>query len=150
MKRFLSVALAMSLALCALAEDFNLYIINSASEKTSYAVSDLQKITFDSGMVVITASDGTSTSVNISDISQMYFNTETADAINALEQAAIRFDGQTISFTGQATKVSVYQPSGALVASGSDLQGSSISLAELPSGVYLVNIDGKGFKVIKR
>lgn len=150
MKRILSVAIATCFALSALAEDFNLYIIDSANEKTAYAVNDLQKITFDNGSVVITANDGTTASFSISGISQMYFNTEAADGINAIDQAAIRFDGQAISFTGRADRVTVCQPNGTLVATGTDLQGSSLSLADLPTGIYIVNIDGKGFKVVKQ
>lgn len=144
------MALAIALAAQALAEDFNLYVIDSSNEKTAYAVSDLQKITFDNGSVVITTTSGTTAAYSISGIGQMYFDTEASDAINDIDQAAIRFNGQDISFPGRADRVTVCQANGALVAAGKDLQGRSLSLADLPAGVYIVNIDGKGFKVVRQ
>lgn len=150
MKRTLLAAIAALFCLSAMAEDFNLYIINAASEKTTYAVTDLQKITFEDGSVVVTTTAGTTATVAISDIAKMYFNTESAEGINAISQSAISFDGNTIHFAESADKVSVYSASGSLVATGSQLAGSTLSLSDMPHGVYIVAIDGKSFKVIKQ
>ena len=150
MKRFLSVAFAALLALSLTAEDFNLYIVDNTSAKATYAVSDLQKITFESGNVVVTTTTGTTASVAISDIAKMYFNTETAEGIGSVAQASVTFNGQVLSFSGTADKVDIYTVSGALVASGRQLDGSAISLADMPDGVYVVRIDGQSFKVIKQ
>ena len=149
MKRLLT-AFTLLFCLSAMAEDFSLYIINSASETTTYAVTDLQKITFESGNVVVTTTAGTSTTVSISDIAKMYFDTSSAEGIDAIRQSAISFDGTAIHFAEAADKVNVYTVSGTLVATGSQLAGTSLSLSDMPDGVYVVSIDGKSFKVIKQ
>ncbi len=151
MKKFLLVAIATILSLPALADDYNLYIVNTSNVKTAYAVSDVQKITFENGNVVVTATDGTTVSTAISAISELYFNTETAESISRLNtDGTFSFDGENITLAHATSTIRVYQASGLLVASLTASDGQPISLSQLPRGIYIVNVDGLNFKIAKR
>jgi len=149
MKKMLLVAIATICSLSAFADDLNLYIIDSSNTEASYPVSSLQKITFESGNVVVTTTSGTTASTAISDVSKMYFGTASTAIETAQAAQDIAFDGQNITVLGGG-KVSVFQPSGALVASATADDGQTISLQTLPKGIYVVKMDGKSFKVVKK
>ena len=72
MKKFFLAAFAALFSLTCLADDYYLNVIANATD--SYATASLKKISFENGNVVVTTSDGASTSYAISSISQMYFS----------------------------------------------------------------------------
>jgi len=127
MKKHLLLACMACFSLAALADDINLYIVNNASEKTSYAVSDLQKITFSEGNVVLTHTNGQTTAVAISEVSSMYFDTETAEAINLVRDGEVNLDNATIY----------------------DLSGRRLN--GLQRGVNIIRTaEGKSLKIVKK
>ena len=76
MKKFFLAAFAALFSLTCLADDYYLNVIANATD--SYATASLKKISFENGNVVVTTSDGASTSYAISSISQMYFSSTSA------------------------------------------------------------------------
>lgn len=125
-KRILSALLA-CFSLAAMADDINLYIVDTASEKTSYAVSDLQKITFADGNVVLTHTNGATTAVAIAKVSSMYFDTETAEAISLVRDGEVNL-----------ANAEIY-----------DLSGRRLS--GLQRGVNIIRTaEGKSLKVVKK
>ena len=147
MKKFFLAAFAALFSLTCLADDYCLNVIANATD--SYATASLKKISFENGNVVVTTSDGASTSYAISSISQMYFSSTSAGIGSISNDKSFAWDGTTLSLNGLKGKVQVYQPSGALVASEST-DSQSINLSRLSKGVYVVNVDGKSFKIIKK
>ena len=147
MKKFFLAAFAALFSLTCLADDYYLNVIANATD--SYATASLKKITFENGNVVVTTSNGTSTSYAISSISQMYFSSTSAGIGTISTDSNIAWDGTTLSLNGLKGKVQVYQPSGALVASES-ADAEHINLSRLSKGVYVVNVNGQSFKIVKK
>lgn len=147
MKKFFLTAVAVLFSLTALADDYYLNVIANATD--SYATASLKKITFENGNVVVTTSNGASTSYAISSISQMYFSSTSAGIGSISTDSNIAWDGTTLSLNGLKGKVQVYQPSGALVASES-ADAERINLSRLSKGVYVVNVNGQSFKIVKK
>lgn len=127
MKKSILLALVACFSLVAMADDFNLYIVNNSAEKTSYPVSELQKITFSDGNVVLSHTDGQTTQVSISKISTMYFDTASSDAIELVKNGEVSLEGATVY----------------------DLAGRRVN--GLQRGVNIVKTaDGKSVKIVKK
>ena len=147
MKKIFLAAFAALFSLTCLADDYYLNVIANATD--SYATASLKKITFENGNVVVTTSNGASTSYAISSISQMYFSSTSAGIGSISTDSNIAWDGTTLSLNGLQGKVQVYQPSGALVVSES-ADAERINLSRLSKGVYVVNVNGQSFKIVKK
>jgi|GEM_PF-1322897 len=134
-----------------MAEDNHLYIEPNAGETTDWSVPSLQKMTFQNGNVVLTMKDGTSTYTPISSIKRMYICTPSANGINDVESnAQCTWDGERLHVSAkQNTPVRVFSVNGALVRSVR-LTDTSIDLQGLSRGMYIVNVDGQNFKVLKK
>lgn len=127
MKKSILLALVACFSLVAMADDFNLYIVNNAEEKTTYPVSELQKITFSDGNVVLSHTNGSTTEVSISKISTMYFDTASSDAIELVKDGEVSLEGATVY----------------------DLAGRRVN--GLQRGVNIVKTaDGKSVKIVKK
>lgn len=85
MKKFFTLFILSALSSAAFADDFTLYY--DASEGTENnkidAVSNLQKITFEDGKMVVIRKDGSSTSTAITSVKRLFFSTEQAVGIEA-------------------------------------------------------------------
>lgn len=146
MKRILFAIIATFASLSVFADDeTGLYIV--ASETSTYAVSELKKITFSDGNVVVEKTDGTSTTTAMSSISRMYFGA-ISTGIQDVNLAGNNFDGKSITM-GNKGRVRIFRASGQMVSDGNYEPGQSVSLESLPSGVYVVEIGGNSFKVAK-
>lgn len=139
MKRIALLSLSLLSCLLSFSEDFNLYIVDTSGEKVSYAVEDLQRLTFSDGNVVITTTSGETSSVAISGIGEMYFDTETADGLQEVTVRAAQ--------TGET--VHIYTSAGVRVSEAKVGEDGSVDLDALPRGVYIIDVSGKGYKVVK-
>lgn len=121
MKKIFSLATALMLGLSAFADDFNLYY-DSAEEKNNKieTISNMQKIVFENGNVVIMLKDGTSTSLPTEGMTRLFFSTETAVGIEEVEETTACKKGEVYDLTGRKLNIDVN---------------------ELPKGIYI--IDGK-------
>ena len=123
MRKYITLAAACILSMTALADDFNLYSATATSGSNKIeSVDNLQKLTFENGTMVVIRKDGTTSTINLSSISKLYFSTE----------EAVGIEDVTAEDDATATKGEVY-----------DLTGRKINIApnNLPKGLYI--IDGK-------
>lgn len=135
MKTTILSLLTVLCATTAQADDLSLYIEPNAGESTSHEVAKLQKMTFESGNVVLTAKDGTTVTTAISDIKRMYFDA-TATAIDGL------LDNCPTAYT-------IHSANGVCVASGTATSAATIDMGALPHGLYIISIKDKNFKIVK-
>ena len=150
MKKLLLAAIAAFACLSAFADDINLYVRNTSNVESSYAVSNLRKISFSNGNVVLTTQAGKTESIAISSVSKMYFSTVSAGINDTFGKNAMTWDGENLTFETAVGKVNIYQPSGVLVMCAKTADAQSISLARLPKGIYLVKVGEKSFKIVKK
>ena len=150
-KILLSLIMTVTTCITASATDFYLWLIQTSGDEQSWAVSDLQKITFSGSNVVITATDGSSKTVAMNEVSKLNFQTSPT-AINSLQvESSVRFNGDNLQVSvSEGTAVDVYSPTGTLVGKGSVDATGMVSLSNLPKGVYMVKVGGKTSKVLKR
>lgn len=152
MKQILSLSLLLSaLPVAMQAEDNHLYIQPSAGEKLLWGVPSLQKISFLDGNVVLTKKDGTAAYVPIPTVKRMYISTPSAEGIEAVESGRpYRWDGDVLRLDARPDAlVRIYSVTGALVMQ-TRLSGASADCSALGGGLYVVNVEGRIFKVVKK
>lgn len=150
-KLLLSFMMTVTTCLTASATDFYLWVTQTSGDETSWAVSEVQKITFSGSNVIVTATDGTSATFAMSDVSKLNFQTSPT-AINSLQvESPVRFVGDNLQVSAsEGTAVDVYSATGALVGKAYVNGSGQVSLSNLPKGVYMVKVGGKTSKVLKR
>ena len=150
-KILLSLTLALVSSLTASATDFYLWLNAASGDETSWAVSGLQKITFSGTNVVITTTDGSSSTYAMSDVSKLHFETSPT-AINDVQAGqAVRFDGTALQVSAsEGTRVDVFTATGTLAGRATVDGTGRVSLSNLPSGVYMVKIGNNTTKILKR
>lgn len=134
MKRSVFISLFALVSLLAQADDLGLFIESSTGVTTSYEVSSLQKMTFEDGNVVLSPKNGEAIVTSIANIKRMYF--DQVSAINAMLDA-------------QPSNYAIYNVKGMKLAEGTATTYSDIPTTRLGSGLYLVRIGNKTFKIVK-
>lgn len=145
MKKLLMAVVAAFVSLTALADgEKGLYIINT--ETNTIPVAEIQKITFENGNVVVKKTTGESSTFAMTDISRMYFG----ELTTGIDEVAVEgsWDGKSITLAADC-KVEVFNASGIAVSQGSFSKGDVINLESIPSGIYIVKIGDKSFKIAK-
>jgi|GEM_PF-1507244 hypothetical protein len=125
----------------------------TSGDEISFALTNF-RITFSSDSVY-TQSEGNTTAFATSDVAKMNFS-ETPTGISKayISKESISYDGDntlTIHYQGSATKAVLYSSAGVRLKAYDIVNGeNSIGLSDIPRGVYLITIDGKAVKIMKR
>ncbi|MCH5175726.1 MAG: hypothetical protein J1F40_07555 [Prevotellaceae bacterium] len=121
MKKLFTLATVLMLGLSAFADDFNLYYDSTEGQGNKIeSVSNLQKLTFEEGKLVITLKDGTSKSLPTAGITRLFFNTETAVGIKDVEETTADKKGEVYDLTGRKLNI-------------------DLNSEKLPKGIYIID-----------
>ena len=118
------------------------------------ALDNLRQITFDGTTVNIEQNDGARSNATMGDISRIYFS-DLSSIHGTLQQTDrlveyLSADEVAINASAGST-VSIYNLTGAqLLTTRLSAQGGTISIANLPQGVYIVKANERTAKIIKR
>ena len=118
------------------------------------ALDNLRQITFDGTTVNIEQNDGARSNATMGDISRIYFS-DLSSIHGTLQQSDrlveyLSADEVAINASAGST-VSIYNLTGAqLLTTRLSAQGGTISIANLPQGVYIVKANERTAKIIKR
>ncbi len=133
------------------AEDNHLYIQPNTGEVQTWGVPSLQKISFQDGNVMVTKKSGSTAYVPISSVKRIYICTPSANQIDfANEKKSYIWEGEKLFISGNhGVLVTVYSVAGNIVLQ-ERLTESYIDFHNIQNGLYLVNVNGHIFKVIKK
>ena len=133
------------------AEDNHLYIYSNAGEKLSWSVPSLQKMTFQDGNIVLTKKDGKVAYTPISTVNRMYVSTPSSEKIEKVgEDLKYSWDGERLQLDARpGTPITVYNVTGTVVLRET-FSGDALNLHSLDKGVYIVNVGGQTFKIVKK
>ena len=130
------------------AEDFQYLTVKTNEAEQSITLATIQKITFDTkaNNVVVTTSEGTVT-FPIEEMQKMFFaSTPSAIKQLPLQSEALRVRNGNLEVQGRGF-VYIYSSNGTLMQAAKVEDGASISLSNLPKGVYIINKEGQTIKV---
>ncbi len=160
MKRIYTILLFCVITLTAWSQEMAHVLIVELRDGTSakFALTDKPVISH-SGNDVLIKSDWLSATYSIDAVRKYRFKEQDITGIEAAEAeeqfTVVYTDGETVRIggAGDKTRASVFAIDGRKVAAevGNDGNMLSVSLINLPSGVYIVNVNGKqSFKVVRK
>jgi len=152
MKKFrtLMASLMLALASTALADNYQYLTITQDGGDTSFTVSNIQKITFDTTNMILQLMDGTSQSLPLSGLQKMFFS-DGANAIASMGEAksTIQFKGGMLhADIARGEKLTVYNMKGEQVLSAN--QSGTYDLTTFVKGVYIVKVGAEAKKVVNK
>jgi hypothetical protein len=151
MKKILLTWMMLTSAFALHAEDNHLYIQPNAGEKLSWSVPSLQKMTFQDGNIVLTQKDGTVAYAPIATVKRMYVSTPSADNIESTDATLFySWNGDKLQVNVQpGTPINVYNVAGSVVLHGI-YSGDVVDFQGVDKGLYIVNVGGRTFKIVKK
>ncbi len=144
MKKVFSFLLIMLLGLPVFAADV-IYVRQTTGD-TQFSISNIKEITFPSGSVVMTMSDGSSKTYSSSTFVSLRFDGKINVVVEGVEDGVneIVYDGVIVKAPQEG--ISVYSTDGRLVLSSEE---SIVDVSSLTSGVYIVKAGGLTSKIVK-
>ena len=153
MKKLLILFILLVSALAVKADDMLLQIWQADGQVVTIALSEEPVTRYADGNLIITT---TKTSITYPLEKVRKYTYVSADGISSLEGMKSRLsqDGETLIFSGlsQGTEITMYSTSGLVlrkVKSGSQAK-ITVSVSDLPPGVYLVKVNSVTYKITKR
>ena len=152
MKKILLIASLITLATTAAAQ--HLVVEKTGTDNEIVTLDNLKQITFDGITVNIEQNDGTKNSTTMGNINRIYFSdlSSIADVHQQDDNLVEYLSADEIAINANAgSAVSIYSLTGAsLLTKRINAQGSAISIANLPKGIYIVKANERTTKIIKR
>ena len=153
MKRFLIIAILFIAAMPGFAQ--RIVLEKSDNAKQAVALQNFRRITFSGSTVNITQNDGTFFGTEMSDIVRIYFDDYTridAPDFNDGKELISYISSDEVAVNCDAgEEIAIYSISGTIVLKAiQDSDGGSISIANLPKGIYLLRANRQTVKMIKK
>ena len=137
-KILILIATALTFGIGAKADNYVLRLYSQDGSVASWPVSQLQRLTFADGQVAVTLTDG---------------NTSTYAALSTERLSFGLPDGIRSMTTGSAdrkTTAIIYTLQGVCIAQQQVSSANAIDLGQLPAGIYIVNMNGKKYKIARK
>ena len=153
MKKLLSFIVLFTFALSSMAEDLILQIWQSDGKVVNIDLNEQPVTRYADGNLIITT---TKTTISYPLEKVAKYTYVSAEGIQSLESMRSKFsqDGETITFSGlkQGTEIAVYASSGQMLrkTKAGPHAKTTVSVSDLPLGVYLVKVNSVTYKITKR
>ena len=154
MKNFRTLVTSIMLTLgsiVATADDYQFLTVSQADGKTNFAVSNIQKITFDTSNMLLHLSDGTIQSLPLSSLQKMFFTDGGTIGISPISSTKSKLhfaDGMLRVEVATGEHVELYNMKGERVFSNN--QSGTYDMNHLPKGVFIVKVGQEAKKIINR
>ena len=152
MKRLFTILLLLTATLTVAAQQMR--IDKGYNNEQVIALADFKQITFDGATVNIELTDGTIESSTMEEIHGIYFGdfTSIEEGVAASEEFISYLSTDCISVNCSAgTVVTIYNLTGSqLLQTRQQSDAGSISIANLPRGIYIVKTNERSAKIIRR
>ena len=154
MKHLLCCLLLMTSVIAARAE-----IIIQADTESTLKIAEVRSLTFDgdfhSGNLVVNYTDGTSASTPIASIQKIIFRAEEHESEGIQEvkggHPTVAVQGDMLLITSVGGRARVVCLDGKLVSTVTLTAGTTpLSLASLPAGIYIIDVNGESLKLQKK
>ena len=153
MKKFIIIAILFIAAIPSFAQ--RIVLEKNDSGKLAVALQNFRRITFNGSTVNIAQNDGTIIGTEMSDIAKIYFDDYTRIGevdFNEGKDLISYISSDEIAVNCKAgEEIAIYNVSGSMVQQKiQESDGGSISIANLPKGIYLLRANRQTVKLIKK
>ena len=151
--RNLMLGLLLTVSGAAMADDYAYLTVTQTGGESSYAVSSIEKITFEASDMVLHLTGGNTTKVPLAGLSKLFF-TSSASGIATVSSnpSQISLRNGVLRVSGQkGSVVTVYDMSGKAVRTVTMQETETeINLSGVVKGIYIVKVGGEAKKVMNR
>ena len=153
MKKLITLLILFVFALSMMADDMLLQIWQSDGNVVTIDLNEQPVTRYADGNLIITT---TKTTITYPLEKVVKFTYISADGISSIEGMRSKFsqDGETLFFSGltQGTEIALYSSSGLIMrkVKTGPLAETTVSVSDLPPGVYLVKVNSFTYKITKR
>lgn len=128
---------------------------SSGAELMSAALSTVSRICFKDGKMTVTFADKSTRDVAFTTSTKLLFEGEptgVAEVVGGAESLQLKYDGDFVAATGLAAPANavVYNVSGQCAQTIRSWDGSPVSVAALSSGVYILKVNNKSIKFVRK
>ncbi|MBQ8938578.1 MAG: T9SS type A sorting domain-containing protein [Bacteroidaceae bacterium] len=151
MKKILLIALAVGSALCAHADSYNFLNLTSASTTESVAMKKVKRITFEGTNIVVTTTDGTTTTAPLNTLTKLTFTADPlGTGVGSLQAQAGRLCIQAGRIIADGVgELQLYNASGQLVRRQTITRThAELSLDGLSRGIYIARFGQQTLKLL--
>ena len=157
-KKFILTCAALSLLAVGKASADQKMVVTDTSTSTvlgSFGLGDISKLSFAEGKMTVTMNDKSTQDVALSTSLVLQFE-DVATAISQVDAAKgklqVAYDGEFLSFAGLGgvADAAVYSMGGEKVLGLKGWNGKPVSVASLGRGVYIIKVNNKSFKFVKK
>ncbi|MBE6303308.1 MAG: T9SS type A sorting domain-containing protein [Bacteroidales bacterium] len=153
MKKLLTLLMLMVATLSVSAQ--HIIVLKTGDATQAVELQKFRRMTFAGTSVNIMQTDGTVATADMSDITRIYFGDYTGIKnvdFNGGKEFVAYISADEIAVNCEAGKeIAIYNVSGTMVLKEvQDSEGGSVSIANLPKGIYLLRANGQTVKIIKR
>ena len=153
MKKQFSLIILFVFALSVMADDMLLQIWQSDGKVVNIDLNEQPVTTYSDGNLIITTTKTTITYPLEKVVKYTYVSAEGIESIDAMNTKFSQ-DGETLTFSGlsQGTEIAVYASSGQMMhkTNAGPQAKTTVSVSDLPPGVYLVKVNSVTYKITKR
>ena len=133
----------------------HIIVLKTGNASQAVELQKFRRMTFAGTTVNIMQTDGTVASADMSDITRIYFGDYTGIKnidFNGGKELVSYISSDEIAVNCEAgNEIAIYNVSGTMVLKEiQDSDGGSVSIANLPKGIYLLHAKGQTVKIIKR
>ncbi len=151
---FLIFVASVSIKVTAQISQTQLIVWAKDGTKVAYALTEKPKVTFTETDLVIT-SNGIEVNYSLENMLRFTYENSTTGITNLkTDETSFKLDGESLLFPSLETNstVSIYAANGTLVFKQTIRQSGvySFPLSNLNTGVYIVNVNGLTYKIMKR
>ena len=137
-----------------MADDYAYLTIDQTSGETSFAVSNINKITFNENNMVLHLTDGKQATLPLSQLSKLFFSDKDATGIASIgiEQSSISIqEGVLRVKADRGATVAIYDAGGRAVrmVQAGDKE-TEVNLSGMVKGVYIVKVGNQTKKVMNK
>lgn len=146
---FAATLLAMSTPV--MADDFSFLNISQEGGETSFQVSQIERITFDSGYMIVHLTGGTTQKLELSGLQKMIFSATGSQGIGSIATEGNKMhiaDGQLRFQLEENEKAYIYNMKGEMVYTAN--RSGVFQLDNLKKGVYIVRVGNATKKVMTK
>ncbi len=152
MRRTLLLAALLTLGFAGAQAD--LVVLNQDGTSQETPLENVQRISFSGSNVVTTLKDGTTLTTPLAGVQKIYFGNDSGntgiDQVAITEKESLLINGNTLTANGTGTLRVLSADGRELISRHLSGKGEQVSFDNLPQGVYIVTLNGRSVKLLKK
>ena len=130
-------------------------VVTSGGDIAGYAINSIRSLKFSNGAMLLNMHDGSVIECDTESVSSLLIEEYTPSGetnIGCIEsEPALRFNRGVLHISGfSSVDVQLFNPNGSILYSEKFKGNGTVNLLRYPKGIYMLNVNGRTYKIINR